>query len=373
VTERENQTPSPGESTGEGQGNSEAGEASALAVSDPAAAAAEAEEPQNRRARRAAAARARKVRGQERAEAEAIGLGAQEILDEALTRSTDNVARWFRGNSSILQGIVAAGLVAWAGWGLYSWRSEVSKAQASDALAAAVKAGAGIIGEPEKQGQPNEQGVIDPTLIFKDAAARQKAAQAAFEQASRQRVGAPAAAYAELGLAATLLDDKQYDAAFTRFEATKNGEAAKSDAELKGRALEGMALALEGKNDLPGALKIYKELTNLGTSGFAAIGLYGQARMARATGDEAAARDAVTALNAKLAADSKSDAPAFGAPAGYLKQGAKLLSDVLGVVPPAPAAPAGGNPISQEQLQRLQREFQEKINQAGQKGSDGEK
>src|SRR5690606_25746447 len=127
-----------------------------------------AEEPQNRRARRAAASQARKARMRERREAEAVGLGAQELLDDALVRSTDTAAKWLRRNSAILQWTLVIGLVSWAGWGIYGWRAASKKAAASDALALAVEAERGKIGDPAEQGRPNEQGVVDPTPIFED-------------------------------------------------------------------------------------------------------------------------------------------------------------------------------------------------------------
>ena len=75
--------------------------------------AAEAAEPQNRRARRTAAAQARKARVRERREAEAVGLDAQEMLDDALVRSTDTAGKWLRNNSTTLQWAVVLGIAGW--------------------------------------------------------------------------------------------------------------------------------------------------------------------------------------------------------------------------------------------------------------------
>src|SRR5690606_30212175 len=136
---------------------------------------------ENRRARRAALAKARKQRLRERRDAEAVGLDTQEVIDEALVRSTDTVAKWIRRHSTLLQGLFVAGLVSWAGWGAYGlWAAKV-RAEASDAVAKAIASESGRIGDPETAGQPDERGVIDPSPVFEDDQARLTAAQAAFE------------------------------------------------------------------------------------------------------------------------------------------------------------------------------------------------
>jgi predicted negative regulator of RcsB-dependent stress response len=293
-----------------------------------------------------------------------VGLDAQELLDEALTRNSAQLARWFRRNSSLLQGALAVGLVTWSGWGLYTWRTEASRAKTSDVIAKALDNVRAEIGDPEKQGQPNEQGIIDPNPIFKDVAAREQATLAAFEAAVKQHSGTLAAAYAELGLAAAQLDAKKWDDALQHFEAVKNSAHAKADKEMRGRAQEGIALAQEGKGDAGAARKSYAELAGSEASN-AAVGLYGEARLAHTQGDKPAAVAAITKLNALLAKKEAPEDP-FGFSGGYLRQGAKVLSDVLGVAPEV-SKESGTKQISADQLRLLQEEVQRKINQAGKK------
>src|SRR5690606_20739242 len=109
---------------------------------------------------RTAAAQARKARVRERREAEAVGLDAQEMLDDALVRSTDTAGKWLRNNSTTLQWAVVLGIAGWSGWGIYNWQAQEARAEATAALAAAVDTERGKIGDPAEQGKPNEQNIV---------------------------------------------------------------------------------------------------------------------------------------------------------------------------------------------------------------------
>jgi predicted negative regulator of RcsB-dependent stress response len=316
---------------------------------------AEASEPQNRRARRAAAAQARKARMRERREAEAVGLDTQEMLDDALARSTDKAGKWVRKNSSTLQWVFVAGVVGWAGWGLYNWQAQEARAEASAALAIAVDTERGKVGDPSEQGKPNEQNVIDPTPIFEDRAALRKAALERFQAAEALRAGSGTSAYAQLGAASVLYDEGKFDEAATQFESVANSELAKSDPELRGRALDGLALTQESKGDKEAALKTYGRLDNTDTPGFEELALYQQARLQRDLGQLDAAKENIKKLNEKL---GPSEPLAFSA--SYLEIAAKTLGEELGVEKPPPAS----NPITPEQLKALQAGVQQKINAA---------
>ncbi len=315
-------------------------------------------EPQNRRARRAAASQARKHRLRERREAEAIGLDAQEMLDDALVRSTDTAAKWFRRNSSKLQWALVIGIVGWSGWGIYGWRSAAAKAEAADAVAEAVRVERGKIGDPEEQGKPNDQNVIDPTPIFNDRDALLAAARERFEAASSMRPGSGTALYAKLSLAAVLLDSGKHEEALAAYNDVKSSEAAASDSELRGRALEGAALVAEAKADKKGAIAAYEALEAADIDGFTDLALYQQARLHHELGESDKAREIVTKLNEKLG-----PVPPMGGPTSYLRNGVKLLSDELGLEQPVPPT----NDITPLQLDALKAQVQGKINAASQK------
>lgn len=320
-------------------------------------------EPQNRRTRRAAASQARKARMRERREAEAVGLDAQEMLDDALVRSTDTASKWLRRHSSTLQWALVIGLVGWAGWGIYGWRTASKRANASDALALAVSTERGKIGEPAEQGRPNEQGVIDPTPIFKDRSELLAAAVDRFEQAAAMREGSGTNLYAELGLAAVLLDSGKFDEATAKYNEVKAAEFAQSDPELRGRALEGLALVQEAKGDEAAALAAYKDLENAGIQGFTELAMYQQARLSHAMGKTAEAKEIALKLREKL--DGLDDP--LEVSKSFVKSSLKQLADELGLEPVAPPA---SKPITPMQIDALQRQVQEQINAASERAKN---
>jgi predicted negative regulator of RcsB-dependent stress response len=333
-------------------------------VVDPVASEAEAgadesDEPKNRRARRAAASQARKHRLRERREAEAIGLDTQEILDDALVRSTDTAGKWLRNNSSKIQWAIVIGIVGWAGWGLYGWQVAASQAAASDALAAAVVAERGRIGDPAEQGKVNEQRVIDPTPIFADHATRQVAAYNQFESAAKLRPESGTGHYAQLARASVLLDQGKFDDAISAYETLERSEFAKSDPELRGRSIEGAAIAQEGKGDKAAALETYKRLVASEIASFMELAMYQQARLQRDTGDTAGAKETLSKLQEELGGLDD----ALGVSSSYTKSGVKLLRDALGMESAEPA-PQKSNPITPEQLEALQKQVQDQIDQA---------
>lgn len=322
------------------------------------------EEPQNRRARRTAASQARKVRMKERREAEAVGLDAQEMLDEAIVRSQDSLGKWFKKNSSILQGIVAVGILGWAGWGIYSWRLATAQQVASDAVAEAVAAERGKIGDPAEQGKPNAQKVVDPTPIFADRAAQLKASDDKFASASKFREGSGTANYSELARASVLLDAGKADDAKAAFETLKRSKFALGDPEFKCRAIEGEALALEAKGDKASALKTYQELENADVAGFKELAIYQQARLQRDLKQLDAAKELVKKVQAKLSA-AKSSPGAFGGDRGYLESSVQALAEELGIESAEPAAGGvGGSSMSDAQLKALQQQLQEQLGKA---------
>lgn len=302
-----------------------------------------AEEPKNRRGRRAAASQARKQRLRERQEAEAVGLDAQEMIDDALVRSKETTTKWLKRNSTILQGIAVGAVVIWAGWGIYGWRLKAAQAESSTKVAAAVSAERGRVGEPT----PDDES--DPRPLFKDNAARIAAAKSAFEIAAKERGGA--AAYSQLALAAVLLDEGKIDEARAAYEALQSHKLASSDPELRGRALEGVALTFDAKGDKQAALKAYTQLEESAITGFVELATYRKARIHQALKQDDQAKALAEKLNAKL----KESNPG---PGSYLAQLAKGLSEELGIATPEPPDP---RQITPEQLQELQRAMQESI------------
>ena len=136
-----------------------------------------------------------------------------------------------------------------------------------------------------------------------------------------------------------------------------------ADVMVRGRALEGIGLALEGKGDLDGALKAFRELENTDTRGLKELGMYHQARILFAKGDTDKPRELLKGARERLKGTaSPSNAGPLGEshPFQFLEsQVDDLLRRIDPSAIPAPTAPApgGGSGITPEQLQQLQEQL----------------
>ncbi len=82
-----------------------------------------------------------------------------------------------------------------------------------------------------------------------------------------------------------LYDQGKFADAKAAYQAVKDSKLATVDLAVKGRALEGIGISLEGTGDKDGALKAFGELSNIDGLGFNALGAYHQARLAYAAGN----------------------------------------------------------------------------------------
>lgn len=277
----------------------EEAEADEAEAADEAAApgAAPGQDAPNRQARRTAAAKARARRKREREAASAIGLDAAEMVDDALVRFTDKVSRAARRHWNSIQWVLGLGIIAWLGWQVYSWRRASVNAEVSDALFAAVNTEHGRTGDPSEQGKPNANGVIDPTPIFENDAARLDAAAKRYAEVVELDPNSPAAGFAQIGRGGVLLEQGKPDEALAAFDAAAK-IATEKDPELRGGALEGRGLSLEAKGDLPGALAAFDELAKIPS--FENRALYQQARIAQLKGDIETSKAKLTKLFSNL-------------------------------------------------------------------------
>lgn len=327
-------------------------ESSRDASAEPGAAPAAA--PANRHARRTAAAKARADRKRERAEAAAIGLDAGEMVDDVLVRATDKVSRFGRRHWNTIQWIIGLGLIGGLGYQVYSWRMSGVAASTTDVLFEGVAAERGKIGDPKEQGKPDSDGIIDSAPIFETEAARQEAALAAYRKAAEVRPGSAIEAFSRLGEGGILLEMGKADEALAVYDRLLASSAAGATPEIRAGALEGRALALESKGDLPGARKSFEDLGAL--PGHENRGLYQQARLAHAQGD----LDAAKALLNKL---FKALGPPKAASLGGLPERPDFLREratqLAGVIDPTekdvqvPKPPMGADAV-QQMLKQLE-------------------
>ncbi|MET0791795.1 MAG: hypothetical protein ABW061_09765, partial [Polyangiaceae bacterium] len=139
-----------------------------------------------------------------------------------------------------------------------------------------------------------------------------------------------AATFAKLGLATVLYDQGKYADAKVAYQAVKDSKLAGQDLAVKGRALEGVGISLEGAGDKEGAGKAFEELAKVDGLGFNALGAYHQARLAFAAGNPEKAKELlkdaqkqIDALAPPEAKDAKK--PLGGGPTSYLQQSVKDL------------------------------------------------
>ena len=282
---------------------------------------------QNRQARRAAAAKARARRKREREAASAIGLDATEIVDDALVRFTDKVSRFGRRNWNVIQWIIGLGIIGGIGYQVYTWRRATVNADTSDALYAAVTIEKGRTGDPAEKGKPNANGIVDPTPIFETDDARRAAAAERYAAVAADQPGIAAGAFASLGRAGVLLEQGKADEALALYDQIAAGKAAESSPELRGGALEGRALSLETKGDLPGAFAAFEALGNV--PGFENRALYQQARIKHSQGDDAASKAKLNALFKNLGPPKAVNLGGLPERPEFLRQRAVQLAGVV--------------------------------------------
>jgi hypothetical protein len=254
----------------------------------------------NRRLREKAAAERRSKRAREREEAPVRGLAASEIVDDALSRSTQAVANFTKKYFGVIQWLLVAALVGGVGYQIYSYRHGKQTAKVSDALAKAVDRELGrIVVEkpPEAEGW---KGVVNPVPEFKTEQERTKAASEAYREVTTENSNNAPAVLAKLGLAGTAYDAAKYDDAQKLYEEVKTSSIAAQDVDIKSRAIEGIGMSLEAKGAKDAALKAYHELENLEVPAFSMLGLYHQARVLFMKGDRDKSKDLIKRAREKL-------------------------------------------------------------------------
>jgi hypothetical protein len=281
----------------------------------------------NRQVRRADAAKARARRKREREAASAIGLDAAEMVDDALVRFTDKVSRLARRHWNSIQWVIGIGVLGWVGFQVYTWRRATVNAEVSDALYDAVSIEHGRTGDPAEQGKPSANGIIDPTPIFENDAARLSAATLRYAEVAERKPDLPAAGFARIGQAGALLEQGKADEARTAFDAVAKTGGAEKSPELRGGAIEGRALSLEAKSDIAGAVAAFEELGNV--PGFENRALYQQARLKHLQGDDTASKALLNKLFKNLGQPRVANLGGLPERPDFLRQRATALASMV--------------------------------------------
>ncbi|MEO7036233.1 MAG: tetratricopeptide repeat protein [Polyangiaceae bacterium] len=286
-------------------------------------------------------------------------LEASEIVDDAFARSTQAVGEWLKKNFNIVQWFVIAAIVGWVSYAVYSYRANRSAEQTSAKLMGAIRAEDALIGPGDTKADP-QTGVVETRAAYPTDVDRLQAAEKQYRAIADSSSSSPAASFAKLGLASVLYDEGKFKDAQAAYLAVKNSPLAAQDANVRGRALEGLGMTAESLGDKDGAVKAFGDLSNIEGFGFSALGDYHKARLAYAAGENDKAKDLLqaaqkaldTAATAATGNGDKTDKkpPAsFGDPS-YLQTSVR---DLLKRIDPN-AVTAAPNALTADQLQELQ-------------------
>lgn len=229
---------------------------------------------------RAEAAEKRRARREREQGPTRRNLDASEVMDDALARSTHAAAGFLTKHFNKVQWVIMAGLAGWIGYEVYSWRHERTTEKATAEVFKALSAEMGKVGSGEPD-MGDERGLPgDERRSFATDEERLKTAKKEYELAANS-TGSVLALLGEAGVA---YDLGQYKEAVAAYEKVKQDPAFARDNDIKGRTLEGLGMTLEAQQNEEGALKAFRELQNMDSASFSALGLYHQARIAQAKG-----------------------------------------------------------------------------------------
>jgi hypothetical protein len=288
---------------------------------------------------------------------------AVEAADPLLER-TQALGDWAKKNQKLVGGVIAAALAVFLGFALMTYLDQKKAMEASVTLAAAVADQRGRVGEV-KEDEDDEDKPKDTTPIFKTAEDRRNSALSKYREVSSRYKGTGAATLARLAEGSLLLDARDADGAAAAFSEVKASPLATADAEVKGRALEGLGFAYELKAQLDAAQapkhledaeKTFRELENTDVEGFKELGMYHQARVAEARGDKDKAKELLKSLHERLTQPG-------GTKYTYLQEvsDARLRAlDPLALPPKPPGmlGGPGGNRLTEAQLRQLFEQLQ---------------
>jgi hypothetical protein len=214
---------------------------------------------------------------------------------DPLIERTAKLSAWAQKNQKVASYLVAAALLALFGVGLWMFMQQKREINASTLLSQAVADERGRVGDPASgnSGDAKDQ-LKDPRPIFKTSDERREAALAKYKEVESKYAGTGAAYLARLGEASILLDKKDAAGAIAAYDDVKASPLGVVDAEVKGRALEGVGFANEllamqkpEEKDkyLDLALTAFKALADVDSLGMKQLGQYHQARVLEAKGD----------------------------------------------------------------------------------------
>jgi hypothetical protein len=270
-------------------------------------------------------------------------------VDPALPQNVERVAGKFTGflQDNRERILIALGLLvvlAGVALGLTRFMRSGSREQAAE-LARALE----LLNAPISADDPDGK-TDDGKPLFKSEAERAAKSASAFADAAKEGPDNPTGLWARLGQAASQLALGKSSEARALFQST--GGNAGDEPAIRARALEGVAIALEGEGKSDEALKTYEQLKEL--EGQKELAQYHLARLRLAKGDREGGKGLLKALYDQLNA-AKEDSP----PSPYLKAEVELrLAELDSSLVDQGSSQQQPQQFSDEQLQRLIEQLQ---------------
>jgi hypothetical protein len=301
--------------------------------------------------------------------------------DPLLERAA-RLSKWIKEHRQKFGGVVAVALLGVGGFLGYTYWQGKHEADASAVLAQAFADEHGHVSDKDDDDDEAKARQLYPT--FKTVDARRDAAIAKYKEVESKFTGTGAAILARLAEAGLLLDKGDAKGAIAAYGEVKASQLAQADAEVRGRALEGIGFADEllAQSDaaardghLDDALGAFKQLAEVDMKGFKELGQYHQARVFQAKGDKAKAIELLKEVQKRVAE------PGSEHPFSYLEY---VVEDRLRALDPSalppkakptrgmggPGGAPGGGPggdidMSDPQIQDLIRQLQQQHGQGG--------
>ncbi len=241
---------------------------------------------------------------------------ADPLLERAARANT-----WVKEHQGTFGGLVAVGLLGFAGFVGFSYWQDRRNGDASSLLAQALSDEHGQISDKADEDEDDSKAKpLYPT--FKSAADRSAAAIAKYRTVESKYPGTGAAILARLAEASLLLDGGDAKGAIAAYEEVRVSPLGQADSAVRGRALEGIGFANEllAESDAPArakhlddALGAYQKLEQVDVNGFKELGMYHQARALQAKGDSAKAIELLKDVEKRVSEPGESH------PFSYLK------------------------------------------------------
>jgi hypothetical protein len=293
---------------------------------------------------------------------------------DPLLERVHRARKWIEAHRQTFGGLVAVAVIGVSGILGWTYWQNKHEAEGSALLAQAFADEHGHVSDKEDDDDDSSRArQLYPT--FKSAADRRNAALAKYREVESKYPGTGAAILAHLAEAGLLLDQGDAKGAIAAYEDVKTSPLAQADAEVRGRALEGVGFGREllAQDDvankdkhLDDALAAFKALENVDMKGFKELGMYHQARVLQEKGDRPKAVEILKEVYKRVTE------PGESRPFSYLEF---VVEDRLRDLDPAALPPKaakmpgglgpGGVDMQDPQVQQLIRQLQQQAQQKG--------